>query len=95
MVVLGAGCAFVVAPRAIKLMLLHQSQFLENLQVAIYRGQADAGRFPPSLPVDLVSVNMSVRLLDYVQNQLALLGAAPGEFFIHGSCRSHLLRWLL
>jgi len=67
-VVLGAGCAFVIAPRAIELMLLHQSQFLENLQVAVHRGQADAGRFLSSLPVDLVSVNMSVRLLDYVQD---------------------------
>jgi len=51
-----------IIPAAAKLMLLNQGHLLEQLQITINRGQADAGQFLPSLLLNLIGTRMPVRM---------------------------------
>ena len=60
----GLRLGLIAAAGAIKLMLLHQSQLLEQFQGAIDCGQAQKGLLTATLLVELISVEMAIGLTE-------------------------------
>jgi len=79
MVVLSGWLYLIMVVVFVKVKFIDQAQFLEQPQISVNSGQANAGVFFTCLTVDFMSIQMTLSPADNVQNQGALIGNShPG-----------------